>query len=98
MTGMADEDNGAIFGGVALNLRMDLGYQGTGRIDYAQPPRSGMIPFTRRDAMCAEDDALPLGHLVEVFDKERAFPLECFEHEPVVHDLMTHIERRTISL
>jgi hypothetical protein len=76
---------------------MYLGYQRTGGIHYAQAASLGMVPFTRRHAMGAENDALALRHFVKVFDKDRAFPFERFEHEAVVYDLVTHIKRRAIS-
>src|SRR6516164_8292039 len=55
-----------------------------------------MVPFAWRYAVRAEDNALSLRHFVEVLNKDRALPFECLKHEPVMYDLMTHIERRTV--
>jgi hypothetical protein len=76
---------------------MNFGYQGTSRVHYSQAASARMVPFAWRHAVCAEDNALALRHLVEVLDKDRALTLECFKHEPVMHDLMTYVERRTVS-
>src|SRR2546421_4976933 len=52
-----------------------------------------MIPFAGSDPMSAEDNALALRHAVEVFDENRTLLLKRLEHEAVMDDLMTHIER-----
>ena len=38
------------------------------------------------------------GHLGEVLDEMRALGLQAFDHVLVVHDLVTHIDRRPILL
>jgi hypothetical protein len=53
MTRMSNQDNRAISGRIALNLRMDFGYQWTSGIDDAQVTLSCTFPFTWCDAMRA---------------------------------------------
>ncbi|MET3625675.1 hypothetical protein ABIC51_000481 [Burkholderia sp. 572] len=39
-----------------------------------------------------------MGHLVELLNESRPFITQVFDDMPVMHDLMTHIDRRTVLL
>ena len=94
---VADQDHAAVLARIALDLEMHLGDQRAGGVDHAQTPVVRALPFAGRDAVRAEDHALALGHFGEVFDENRAFLDQRFEHEAVVHDLMAHVERTAIG-
>ena len=86
-----------MFLGVALDLRMDLGYQRTSGIDDTQLTLGRSIPFAGRHPVRAENDALPFRNLFERIDKDGALTFEGLEHEAVVHYLMAHIERSSVG-
>ena len=48
--------------------------------------------------MRAEDHRRAVGHLVEFLHEHRAACLELVDHEPVVDDLVAHIDRRAEPL
>ena len=50
------------------------------------------------DAMGAEDGDRMRGNLGEVLDEMRALGLQALDDVLVVHDLMAHIDRRTVFL
>jgi hypothetical protein len=45
-----------------------------------------------------EDDRLPLRHLGLLLDEDRAALAQLLNHVLVVHDLLAHVDRRTVQL
>ena len=93
MAGVADQDYGAAFVGIALDFVMDFGDQRAGRVDHAQIALAGAVPFAGRNSVSAEDHALAAGNFIKALDENRALGLKRFEHEAVVNYLMAHEER-----
>ena len=48
--------------------------------------------------MRGEDDRRAFRHLIQLFDEYRAHALEALDHEAIVDDFMTHIDRRAVLL
>ncbi|BHO58215.1 hypothetical protein thsbcT34_55620 [Burkholderia contaminans] len=48
--------------------------------------------------MRAEDRDSAVGHLVEFLNESGPFITQILDDMPVMHDLMTHIDRRTVLL
>ena len=95
---MADEDEPAPLRHIALALVVHLGDQRAGRIKYRQMARGCFFLHAFGDAMRAENRDRVRRHFGKVFDEARAFGLQTFHDMLVVHDLVTHVDRRPILL
>src|SRR6266511_4095249 len=98
MAGVADENEHASLGDVALALVMDLGNERTGRIEYRQLTSGRLVHHAFGDAVRAEDGHRALRHLGELLDENGAFGLEAVDDELVVNDLVAHVDRRAVFL
>ena len=98
MAGMADEDEPASLADITLALIVHLGDQRAGGVEHRQLARSGFFLDALGDAMGAEDGDGIGGNFGEVLDKARALGLEALHHMLVVHDFVTHIDRRAVFL
>src|SRR2546422_30876 len=67
MAGVADENEHASLGDVALALVVDLGNQRACRIEYRQLPSGRLVHHAFGDAVRAEDSYRALRHLGELF-------------------------------
>ena len=94
MAGVADQHHVAPGAAVARDFQMHLGHQRAGRVEHLQAAARGLGAHRLRDAVGAEDHGRAVGHLVEFLDEDRAALLEVFDHEPVVHDFVAHVDRR----
>ena len=76
---------------------MHFGHQRTGGVEHAQAARFGIAAHGLRHAMRAENQRCAGRHLVEVFDKHRAFFAQIIDHKFIVNDFMPHINRRAMQ-
>src|SRR4029453_12783192 len=98
MSGMADQDQGAILSDIALALIVNLRDQRTGGVQGRQIAGLGVLLNAARDAVRREHSHGAFRHLVQFLNKNSAFGLETFNHMFVVDDLVPDIYRRTIFL
>ncbi len=98
MPGMADQDHRAARLVVALGLAMHLGDQRAGRVDIEEVAAASLGRHRLRHAVRGEHNGPVVRHLVELVDEDRALGLEVLDDEPVVHDLMPHIDRSAVAL
>ncbi len=75
---------------------VDLGDQRAGRVVDAQPAHVGFVAHRLRHAVRAEDHGVAGRHFLEFLDEDRALLLQILDHVLVVHDLVTHVDRRAV--
>ena len=95
---VADQQDVVVVAGEAARLVVHLGHQRAGRVDRLQRALGRLLVHHRRDAVGREHDRLPLGHLVELLDEDRAAGLEVRHDVLVVHDLLAHVDRRAVEV
>ena len=95
---MADQDQRAALGHVALALIVDLGDQRAGGVEHRQAAGGGFFLDAAGHAMGAEDGHGARRHLAQILDENRAFGLQALDHVFVVHDLVADIDRRAVFL
>ena len=95
---MADQDHLAPFARVARHFHVHLGHERTGRVEHLQtaPPR--LVLHRARDAVRAENHRRVVRHFVQLFDEHRAEAAQPLDDVAVVHDLVTHVDRRAEQL
>ena len=98
MAGVADEDEHAALRDVALALVVHFGDQRTGRIEHRQVPASGLVHDALRHAMRAENGDGARRDLGQFLDEDCTLGLEAIDHEFVVNDLVTDVDRRSVLL
>ena len=98
VAGMADQHDLQALMGKPLNLAMHLGDQGTGGINGLQTAIGGLLPHGGRHPVRGEDHRGSGRHLAEFIDEERAAGLQVLHHMTVVHNLLAHIDRRSVGL
>ena len=91
---VADHDDLAALLAHLGDLDVHLGHQRAGRVEHLQAARLGLAPHRLRHAVRAEDHGAAGGHLVQLLDEHRALGAQVVDHEPVVHDLVAHVDRR----
>src|SRR6185437_14861020 len=72
-------------------------YQRTGRIDMDQIASRGFRRHGLRHAVRREYHRPIVRHLAELGDEDRALGLESLDHEAIVHDFVTHIDRPAVT-
>ena len=77
---------------------MDFRDERAGCVQHRQAARSGVVLHGARYAMRAEDRDRAGGHLGKVLDEAGALGLEAFDDVTVVHDLVAHVDGRSILL
>ena len=77
---------------------MHLGDQRAGGVDHRQAALGGELLDRAGDAVGAEDGHRAGRDLVELVDEDRAAGAQILDHVAVVHDLVTHIDRRAVFL
>ena len=91
---MADQQDQPPRREMPLGLAVHLADQRAGgvEIDHVAALRFGRHRF--RHAMGGEHDRCVRRYLVQLLDEDRAFSLQRFDDEAVMHDLVAHIDRR----
>ena len=77
---------------------MHLGDQRTGGVDHRQVPLGGQLLDPLGDAVGGEDGHRAGRDFVQLVDEHRAAGAQILDHVAVVHDLVTHIDRRAVFL
>jgi hypothetical protein len=77
---------------------MNLGDQGTGRIEDGQAAGGGLFLDAAGYAVGAENGYRQRRNLRKVLDEDRPLGFEAFDHVLVMYDLVPDIDRRTILL
>ena len=95
---MADQNKPAPLRDVALALIVHLGDQRAGGVEHRQLALRRFLLDALGDAMGAEDGDRVRWNLGKVLDEMRALGLEALDDVLVVHDLVAHIDRRTVFL
>ena len=98
VAGMADQDDLAALGGVAAALVVHLGDQRAGGVDHRQAALGGQLLDPLGDAVGGEDGHRAGRDLVQFVDEHRAAGAQVLDHVAVVHDLVTHVDRRAVFL
>jgi hypothetical protein len=98
MPGVADQNEPAPLRHISLALIMHLGDQWAGRVQHRKLALRRFLLNALGDAMSAENGNRVRGNLGKVLDKMRAFGLQALHHVLVVHDLVAHVDRRTVLL
>ncbi|MET3909642.1 hypothetical protein ABID59_003999 [Bradyrhizobium sp. S3.3.6] len=95
---MADQDQGATPGDVALPLVVNFRDQGAGGVQHRKVARGGLFLDAAGDAMGTEDGNSLRWNFGQFLDEDRAFVLQALDDVFVVHDLMAHVDRRAVFL
>jgi hypothetical protein len=95
---VTDQQDVVVGGGEPLRLVVHLRHQRAGRVDRLELPRGRLLVHHRGDTVCGEDHRLALGHLVGLVDEDRAARLQGLDDVLVVHDLLAHVDRRTVQV
>jgi hypothetical protein len=78
---------------------VDLGHQRAGGVDRVQPAAVGVGVDGGRHAVGAEDGDGALGdRVVELLDEDRPALAQLLDDVLVVHDLLAHVDRRTMQV
>ena len=77
------------------DLDVDLGHQWTRRIEYRETAILRFRAHGLRHAVRAEHDGGTMWDAIERLDENGAFALQVVDDKAVVHDFMTHVNRRT---
>ena len=88
---MSDQNNRVVLPGVADHFNVNLGHQGTSRIDDAQLARARVFPDMRRHSMRAENRDRAVRDLVQTLHEHGAPGRQAVHHKSVVDDLFPHI-------
>ena len=93
-----DQQDVVVLPGEPLGLVVHLGHQRAGRVDHLQIAGGRRLVHGRGHTMRGEDHDGALGHLVGLVDEDRAALGQCLDDVAVVHDLVTHVDRRPMFL
>jgi hypothetical protein len=78
------------------DLDVHLGHQRAGRVEHGEAAARRLGLHRLRDAVRREHDGRAARHSVEFVDEHRALALQVLDDGPVVHDLVAHVDRRTV--
>ncbi len=95
---LADKQDVVVLAGEPLRLVVHLRDQRAGRVDGAQPAPARLGVHARGDAVRGEHHDRSLGHLVGLFDEDRAASPQRLHRVPVVHDLLADVNGCTVQL
>ena len=98
MAGVADQDHVEPVARVLADFHVHLGHQRAGRVEHGEPAPRGLLLHAARHAVRAEDDGRAVRHGVELVHEHGAEAAQAVHHEPVVHDLVAHVDRRAEQL
>ncbi|RMP78165.1 hypothetical protein ALQ17_05359, partial [Pseudomonas fluorescens] len=94
VAGVADQDALATITAVARDFDVHLGDQWAGSIEDFQAAACRFGTHRLGNTVGAEDDDHIVRYLIQLFDKDGAAGAQVFDHEFVVDDFMTHVNRR----
>ena len=83
---------------VSVDLMVDLDDKRTGCIDDFQAASPGFFPHFLGDAVGTENDDRAIRRLMEFFHKHGPFLAQRVDDMTAMDDLVTHIDRRAVSL
>ena len=95
---MSNQDNRLVLAPVAADFHVNLSDQRTGRIQYAQFAVCGLILNHSRYSMGAEYDCGAVGDFLKLINEHSAFLFKVINDIAVMHHLMPHINRGTITI
>ncbi len=98
VAGMADQDQLAALADIALALVVHLGDQRAGGVEHRQAARAGLLLDALGDAVRGEHRHGIRRYLRELLDEHCALGLQVLDDVLVVHDLVTHVDRRAVLL
>src|SRR5690606_16989557 len=98
VAGVAHEHDLVALAREALRLDVDLGDEGAGGVDHAQPAGRRGGAHGRRDAVRAEHEQGALGRLGRVLDEDGALGAQRLDHVAVVDDLVADVDGRPEAL
>ena len=93
---MADQDDLAALGDIALAFDMDLGDQGTSGVEHGQVAVGGVGLHRLGHAMGTEYGPGTGGDFGQILDEDGPHTLQALDHIAVMNDLMADIDRRAI--
>src|SRR5215831_16014698 len=96
VAGMADQDDLTTLVGISLSFDVHFRDQRAGRIDNRQATLVGALLDRAGHPMRAEDGYCTGRNLVDLVDETSSLGAQPFDHMPVVHNFMTHIDRRAV--
>ena len=80
---------------MAFDFQMHLGDQWTGGVENPQATGGSFVLDGTGYAVRREDQGGIVGHFSQFFDENRTLLLQVFDDIAVVHDFVTHKDRRT---
>src|SRR5580658_5995194 len=95
---MADEHQRIALLGELHRFNVDFGDQRAGSVNHFEPAALAALAHCRRHTVCGVDDALPIGNVVDLVDKYRAFLGQFVHHIAVVHDFAANVDGCAESL
>ncbi len=98
VVGVTDQRDEVAAVGVAPGLRVHLRDERAHRVHHDEAALLAVLPHRGRDPVCREHADRSRRDLVLVVDEDGAEPLEPLDHVVVVHDLVAHVDRRTVLL
>src|SRR5229473_6862473 len=98
MPRVSNQDDGVVLARELDGLQVNLRDQGAGRVDHLELAALGFVADCRRYSMRAKNDARTLRHLRQLLYKDGSRLAQFVHYVPVVDDLLTHIDRRTVEV
>ena len=95
---VAHQDDVVVFLGEALNLAVNLGHQRAGCIDGLQVPSLSGGNHRRRNTVRGEHQDGTFRNLVHLVNEDGAAGFQRRNHKLVVHNLLAHVDRRTVVI
>ena len=89
---MADEHQRIALAGKLDGFKMDFGDQRAGGVDHLEIAAFAAFANRRRNAVGTVDDALAVGHIVDVVDEDCALFRQLIHNIAVMDDLAAHID------
>ena len=75
---------------------MDFGHQRAGSVKNRQIAAFRLVAYGLRDAVGGENQDRAVRHFANLLDKNSAALTQAIDNIAVVHDFMTHVDRRAI--
>ena len=95
---MADHDDLPTLVAHLGHFDVDLGNQGTGGVEDAQPALARRVPHGAAHAVGREDHGGVVGYLVQLVDEDGPLAAQVSHHVIVVDDLVPDVDRRAVRL
>ncbi len=98
VTRMPDQHDFPVLACVAATFVMNLGDQRAGRIDHRQPTIRRCFLDALGDAVSGKHRHRSRRNFIKLIDEHRAPSPQILHDMPVVHDFVTHVDRRSVFL